>query len=213
MLEKDTKELKEKPKEKIHSILDVPLIDIDNILKLDRNIYLFEEVDYQSAERVIRELYALAILEPHVPIKFWINSPGGSCVDGLAIIDCMQYCSCPIATIITGSAGSMAGIISICGNNRFMTSNSYWMGHPLTAGSCGNLETMIDRNDFIKNLNTQILAMIKKRTRLNKADFHKFVNGELWLNSGACLEKRIVDYVMPCTFGRLPNLVKIEDKK
>ena len=78
--------------------------DIYSRLLKDRIIFLGDAVDDRVANLVIAQLLFLDAQEGNKPIKMYINSPGGSVTDGLAIYDTMQHIKSPVSTICVGLA-------------------------------------------------------------------------------------------------------------
>ena len=112
--------------------------DIYSRLLKDRIIMLAEDVNPTSANVIIAELLFLESEDPDKEIHFYINSPGGSIVDGMAIIDTMNYIKCPVSTICVGMAASMGSVLLACGEKgkRYATPNSEILIHqPLIGGN------------------------------------------------------------------------------
>ena len=112
--------------------------DIYSRLLKDRIIMLAEDVNPTSANVIIAEMLFLESEDPDKEIHFYINSPGGSIVDGMAIVDTMNYIKCPVSTICVGMAASMGSILLTCGEKgkRFATPNSEILIHqPLIGGN------------------------------------------------------------------------------
>ena len=98
---------------------------------------LSEDVNPASANVIIAEMLFLESEDPDKEIYFYINSPGGSIVDGMAIVDTMNYIKCPVSTICGGMAASMGSVLLACGENgkRYATPNSEVLIHqPLIGG-------------------------------------------------------------------------------
>jgi len=111
--------------------------DIYSRLLKDRIIMLSEDVNSASANVIIAEMLFLESEDPDKEIHFYINSPGGSIVDGMAIVDTMNYIKCPVSTICVGMAASMGSVLLACGEKgkRFATQNSEILIHqPLIGG-------------------------------------------------------------------------------
>ena len=85
--------------------------DIFSRLLKDRIIFLSEEVNHVTASLVIAQMFFLESEDPDKEISFYINSPGGSITDGMAIVDTMNYIKCPIATICVGMAASTGRLL------------------------------------------------------------------------------------------------------
>ncbi len=94
-----------------------------------REIECSGEIDRETVNGLIEELLQLQHEDPEGEITMYINSPGGSVVDGLALYDVMQAISCPIRTICVGMAYSMGAILFAAGNKRDMLPHSKVMIH------------------------------------------------------------------------------------
>ena len=105
--------------------------DIFSRLLKDRIIFLGEQVDSSSASVVIAQMLFLESEDPEKEIHLYINSPGGSITDGMAIVDTMNYISCPVSTICVGLAASFGAVLLANGEKgkRFATPNSEILIH------------------------------------------------------------------------------------
>lgn len=111
--------------------------DIFSRLLNDRIILLHDEVNQATASVVIAQLLYLEGQDPEKDIYLYINSPGGSVSDGLAIYDTMQYIKCEVSTICMGMAASMGAFLLSAGKKgkRIALPNSQIMIHqPLISG-------------------------------------------------------------------------------
>ena len=101
--------------------------DIFSRLLKDRIIFLGEDVNPTSASLVIAQLLFLESEDPDKEIFLYINSPGGSITDGMAIVDTMNYIKCPVSTICVGIRRKREKICySKCRNFNSSTINSRW---------------------------------------------------------------------------------------
>ena len=81
----------------------------------DRIVMLSEDVNSTTASLVVAQLLYLEGQDPEKDISFYINSPGGSITDGMAIYDTMRYIKCDVSTICVGMAASMASVLLAAG--------------------------------------------------------------------------------------------------
>jgi len=176
----------------------IPEVEIrpDQILLHERTILLFDEITQERAYKVVQQLIALDKIDSKDPILLVINSPGGSVSDGFAIIDAMKGIRSSVITMITGEACSMAGIISIAGDHRIMSSTAVWMAHNMRAGIIDYVEKIKDRAKFYSWYEDKCTDFLKAHTKLSRADITKAINGELWLDAQKALEKGVVDKVV-----------------
>ena len=110
--------------------------DIYSRLLKDRIIFLGGPINDHTANLVIAQLLYLEAEDKTKDIKFYINSPGGSVVAGLAIYDTMQYIACDVSTICIGLAASMASVLLAAGTpgKRLALPNSEIMIHQVMGG-------------------------------------------------------------------------------
>lgn len=113
--------------------------DIYSRLLKDRIIMLSGEVNSQMANTVIAELLFLDAQDSDKDISMYINSPGGSVTDGLAIMDTMNFVKSDVQTIATGMAASMASVLLSAGTKgkRFALPNSTVLIHQPLGGAQG----------------------------------------------------------------------------
>jgi ATP-dependent Clp protease protease subunit len=192
---KKTKQEQKKKDEKFETLEYE--IDPHQILLHNRNILLYGEITEKLAYTVNKQLLALSYLSD-APIAIWINSGGGYIGAGWSIIDTMRGLKCPIVTFINGMACSMAGIISVAGHKRVMTSHSMWMGHEARVGVVDYVSKAIDRETYFKHIEKSIKTHYKKYTKFNETDLKKAMNGELWLTANQCKSKGVIDIIAKC---------------
>lgn len=110
-----------------------------------REIECVGEITEESVYSLILQLRYLASENPDAAITMFINSPGGSVASGLALYDVMQAIRCPVRTVCTGIAASMAALLFISGSSREMLPHARVMIHdPLIPGSIGGTALKID---------------------------------------------------------------------
>ncbi len=113
--------------------------DIYSRLLKERIIFLSEEVNETSASVVVAQLLFLESEDPGKDIQLYINSPGGSVTDGMAIYDTMNYIKCDVSTICIGMAASMGAFLLSSGakGKRFALPNAEIMIHQPSGGAQG----------------------------------------------------------------------------
>ena len=90
-------------------------MSLDDMLLENRIVFLIGEISYQRAAEVIMKMLYLDNLKRSSEISLYVNSPGGSVDDTMAIYDTMRFVSSPIATYCIGRAQSGAAIILAAG--------------------------------------------------------------------------------------------------
>lgn len=137
--------------------------DIFSRLLNDRIVFLSGEVNEASASLIVAQMLYLEAQDPDKDIQFYINSPGGSITDGMAIYDTMQYIKCDVSTICIGMAASMGAFLLSSGTKgkRIALPNAEIMIHqPLggTQGQATDMQIHIERMLRIKKHLNEILA-------------------------------------------------------
>jgi ATP-dependent Clp protease protease subunit len=166
------------------------------ILNKERYILLYDEINNVSSDIIVSKLRGMDILNNRRPIYLEINSPGGSVSDGMSIINTIEHIKSPVYTIISGQACSMAALISICGDKRFIYANSYWMQHSTSDIIGDYIQYIKDRTKFLCEFEHRTEKMLKLRTKLSNTDIIKIRNGELWLSADQAFNKGIVDEII-----------------
>lgn len=113
--------------------------DIYSRLLKERIVFLTGQVNDEVASLICAQLLFLEAENPLKEISFYINSPGGVVTSGLAILDTMNYITCPVSTIVMGQAASMGSLLLCCGEKgrRFALPNARIMIHQPSGGVQG----------------------------------------------------------------------------
>ena len=143
--------------------------DIYSRLLNDRIVMLHEQVDSASASVIIAQLLYLESQDPEKDIALYINSPGGSISDGMAIYDTMQYIKCDVSTICLGMAASMGAFLLTAGapGKRFALPNAEIMIHqPLIGGGglSGQCTDIKIHSDHLVRTRQKMNEMLSKHT-------------------------------------------------
>ena len=172
--------------------------DIYSRLLNDRIIFLGEDVNAHTANLVVAQLLFLAHEDPKKDIKLYINSPGGSVYDGLAIIDTMDYLAPDVQTIGIGLQASMGAMLLACGTKgkRYCLPNSRIMIHQPSSGTEGKItdqEIMLREGVFLKKRLAEIFA---ERTGKNLKQVEKDMDRDNWMSAEEAKEYGIIDEIV-----------------
>ena len=172
--------------------------DIYSRLLNDRIIFLGEDVNAHTANLVVAQLLFLAHEDPKKDIKLYINSPGGSVYDGLAIIDTMNYIEPDVQTIGIGLQASMGAMLLSCGakGKRFALPNARVMIHQPSSGTQGKItdqEIMLKEGIFLKKRLAEILA---KNTGKKVDQIIKDMDRDNWMSADDAKDYGIIDEVI-----------------
>lgn len=172
--------------------------DIYSRLLKDRIIMISGEVNENMASVVVSQLLYLQSEDPDAPIHMYINSPGGSVVDGLAIVDTMNLISCPVYTYCIGQCASMGSIFLVSGEkgHRYALPNSRIMIHQVSGGSQGTYEDMKRSINEAGRLNELLTGILANGTSKSFEDVKKDMDRDYFMGANEALEYGIVDKVI-----------------
>lgn len=138
--------------------------DIYSRLLNDRIVMLHEEVNATTASLVVAQLLFLEGQDADKDIQLYINSPGGSIPDGMAIYDTMQYIKCDVSTICMGMAASMGAFLLAAGTKgkRICLPNAEVMIHQPSGGTgraqASDIDIVAKHIIYIKDKMNHMLA-------------------------------------------------------
>ena len=113
--------------------------DIYSRLLRDRIIFIGTQIDSYVTNSIIAQLLFLQMEDPKKDVHVYINSPGGSVADGMAIYDTLRFMECDVTTYCIGMAASMGAVLLSSGTKgkRFALPNSRVMIHQPSGGAGG----------------------------------------------------------------------------
>ena len=172
--------------------------DIYSRLLNERIIFLGEQVDEHTANIVVAQLLHLAYADPKKDIKLYINSPGGSIYDGMAIYDTMQYITPDVQTIGIGLQASMGAFLLSSGakGKRFMLPHSKVMIHQPSSGTQGKVTDMeIDLKEGIA-VKEMIAELLAKNTGHKLTKVKADMERDYWMTPQEAKDYGLIDEVI-----------------
>ena len=171
--------------------------DIFSRLLNDRIIFLANEGNHVTASLVVAQMLYLESQDPDKDIYLYIDSPGGSVSDGLAIYDTMNYIKCDVSTICIGMAASMGAFLLSSGakGKRIALPNSEIMIHQPLGGTQGQASDMLIAADHIKRTRDRLNAILAKNTGKSIDEIAKDTDRDNWLTAEQALEYGLVDKI------------------
>lgn len=172
--------------------------DIYSRLLEDRIIFLGEEVNEHTANVVVAQLLHLANEDPEKDIHLYINSPGGSVYDGLAIYDTMNFVKPDVATYGIGLQASMGAFLLSSGakGKRHLLPNARVMIHQPSSGTQGKVtDQEISLKEAIE-LKERLAAMMAKNTGQKLAKVKADMERDFWMSANDAKDYGIVDQVI-----------------
>jgi ATP-dependent Clp protease protease subunit len=164
----------------------------------DRIVFLGEDVKSHTANLVVAQLVYLAHEDNKKPIKLYINSPGGSVYDGLAIIDTMNYIEPDVQTIGIGLQASMGAMLLSAGakGKRVCLPNARVMIHQPSSGTEGKItdqEIALKEGIYLKKVLAEMMA---KNTGKSLKEVEKAMDRDYWMSAEEAKEFGIIDEVI-----------------
>ena len=174
--------------------------DIFSRLLKDRIIFLAEDVNPTSASLVVAQLLFLESEDPDKEIHLYINSPGGSITDGMAIYDTINYVKCPVSTICIGMAASMGAVLLASGTKgkRFATPNAEILIHqPLIQGGLAGQTTEIKIHaDHMVKTREKLNKILSERTGQSLETIMKDTERDNFMTAEEALKYGLIDGIM-----------------
>ena len=174
--------------------------DIFSRLLKDRIIFLGEDVNPTSASLVIAQLLFLESEDPDKEIFLYINSPGGSITDGMAIVDTMNYISCDVSTVVIGNAASMGSVIASSGTKgkRFILPHSEFLIHQArTPGVSYSVNDDLKiTSAHLDKLDKIITEMLAKNAGKTYEQLEKDMERDNWMNAKEAVEYGLCDEII-----------------
>jgi ATP-dependent Clp protease, protease subunit len=165
----------------------------------DRIIFLNGQVDGNTVGYVVPSLFHLEAEDPEADILLYINSPGGSISDGLAIFDAMEYVRCDVATICMGLAASMGAFLLACGapGKRIALPHSEIMIHqPLAQFPYRQATDLEIHTRHLMRLKKTLNKILAERTGKDLAKIEQDVERDYFMTAEEAKEYGIVDKVI-----------------
>lgn len=184
--------------------LNVTQMDVFSRLFMERILYVGGVINSDVANILTSQLLYLEMQDSKSPITMYINSPGGEVYAGLAIYDTMQYVSCPISTMCTGLAASMASVLLCAGENgqRYALPHSRVMIHQPMGGIQGQASDIEITCNEILTLKNELYQIISDHSGQTIEQIQKDADRDYWMRAQDALE-----------YGKFGIIDKIVSKK
>lgn len=174
--------------------------DLPSRLLKDRIILLAEEVNTNSAMSIISQMLFLESEDPEAPITMYINSPGGSISDGMAIYDVMNKIKCPVITVCTGMAASMGAFLLSAGSKgkRYCLPNSTVMIHQPLGGAQGQATEIEIAARRILKLRQKLYTIIAANSGQTFDTIADACERDNYLEPEEALKLGLIDAIIEC---------------
>ncbi len=172
--------------------------DIYSRLLKDRIIFLGGPINDHTANLVIAQLLYLEAEDKTKDIKFYINSPGGSVVAGLAIYDTMQYIACDVSTICIGLAASMASVLLAAGTpgKRLALPNSEIMIHQVMGGYEGQASDIKIHAEHILKIKDKMNRILSHHSKKSLSEVEKDSDRDYFMSAEEAKKYGLIDKII-----------------
>ena len=172
--------------------------DLFSRMLADRVIFLTGEVNEAMANLIVAQLLYLESVDPTKDISMYINSGGGSVIDGLAIKGTMDFVSCDVSTICIGQACSMGALLLGCGakGKRYILPDSRVMVHQVSSGTRGTvMDQEIQLAESVK-LNNRLHQIMAESCGKDFETMKQLCSRDYFMGADEAVEFGIVDKVV-----------------
>jgi len=178
--------------------MNVTQMDVFSRLLQDRIIFVSGGVNEYMCNVIQAQLLFLESADASRDITLYINSPGGSVIHGLGIVDVMNYIKPDVATINVGMCASMGSVLLSAGaeGKRSTLVSAKVMIHQASSGTQGNVQDQAISLRETHMYNYILLKTLAKNTGQTLENMIKFSERDLWLDSDESKEFGIVDEVI-----------------
>lgn len=163
-----------------------------------RNIYLFKEFDAKTSQLAISNLLALEEENPEKDIFLYINSYGGSVIDLLAIIDCIDNLACDVWTIGIGVCASSGAVLLASGTpgKRYCYEHTRILLHEVSNTVKGTISDLDIRIQETRTLQSILYEVMSTRTGQSLQKIEEDLKKDYWMSPDEGLKYGLIDYVL-----------------
>lgn len=179
-------------------LMNIQPFDVFSRLMMDRIIFMGVPVTEYVSNVIQAQLLFLESTDPKRDVQLFINSPGGSVIDGLGIYDTMQYVSPDVATICTGLAASMGAVLLAAGakGKRSALFHSHVMIHQPMGGAQGQVSDIEISYKLIKKMQKSLYDILVHHTGQPYERIEEDCDRDNWMSSIEAKEYGLVDEVL-----------------
>lgn len=180
--------------------------DIYSRLLKDRIIFIGSEIDDAVANAIIAQLLFLEKEDSTKDIDIYINSPGGSVIDGLAIYDTMQLIKPQVSTICVGLAASMAAVLLAGGapGKRYALPNAKLLIHQPWGGFRGQASDIEIHAREIQMTKKRLNELLAKHTGQPVKQVEKDTDRDHFMTPDEAKRYGLIDEIIEPEAGKAP---------
>lgn len=180
-----------------------------DVLFGNREIFLTKSVDDDTSTDLIKQLMVLEKLDPEKEITFYINSPGGEVISGLAVYDYIRLMKAPVRTVCIGTAASMGAMLFLAGDKREMLPHTRLMIHDPAYGGGDmagkkphELQQYVDK---LRQIQEIIVDIIAEKTGRSQEEIFEKTKEDSYFNATEAIEYGLATGVVTETNREFPE--------
>ena len=172
---------------------NIAVMDVFSKLIQERIIFIDDAITDELANGVIAQMFYLDSIS-HDEINVYINSPGGTIYQGLAIYDVSKLLKSPIRTVGMGCVASMAAVLMLMGKERCGLKNTRFMLHQPAGAHIGTTEDGRRSLQEMEELESILYSIIGDNTTI--PDVKNTLMFDTWMNSEKALEYNLINKIL-----------------
>jgi ATP-dependent Clp protease, protease subunit len=178
--------------------LNIAMMDVFSRLMMDRIIFMGMEIDDVVSNIIVAQLLYLDSTNKNNDISIYVNSPGGSVYDGMAIYDTMQIVQPDVATICVGMAASMGAVLLCAGSKGKRTAlpHSRVMIHQPMSGTRGQASDIAIANAEVQKLKAELYGILSHHSGQPIEKIEKDSDRDYWMIAEEAREYGLIDEVL-----------------
>ena len=177
---------------------DLKAVSLETHLLQDRTVFFSDEVNSETSMACVQKLLVLSAQDSETPITLYINSPGGSVVDGMGVYDTIQNISAPVHAVVCGMAASMGSVIlSGCekGHRGILPHGEVLLHQPLGGARGPASDIKIGAERILKTKET-LLKVLADNCGQTYEKLLEDCDRDYWLDAEDAVAYGICDYVI-----------------
>lgn len=169
----------------------------DELFTKHRCVEVVGEITRESVYSLILQLRYLQQADPGKEVTMYINSPGGSVSDGLALYDVMRGISCPVRTVCVGMAASMGALLFAAGDSRDILPHAQVMVHdPLTTGISGSALGVEEASRRLMETRQTVAEILSEHTGHTAEEVLEKTRTDSYFNAGEAVAWHLADRII-----------------
>ena len=175
------------------------LIEVSNAMDIAMSILQYNRDDLDAEKK-----------DPNYvrkPIQLYINSPGGSVLAGVILLDAIEQSKTPVHTINVGYSYSMAFMVFIVGSVRYAMPNATFLLHEGTESYEDSVSKAHDMQRFMARMNNRLKKLVLDHTKITSEEFDQKRSVEWYMFAKDAKKKGIVDFIVGEKGCTIDNIV------